>query len=198
MPEDATFDLATIGHSNLPLERFITLLKQNGVAAVADVRSVPGSRRYPWFSAKPLARSLESAGIGYLPFGDALGGRPRDATSYCDGVADYEAMAAAPEFIAGLDRLLETAGGRRVCLMCAEREPLDCHRCLLVSRAVARRGHTIGHILVDGSVEPHQVTEQRLLELAGDEADLFAASRETRLADAYRRRSRAVAYRAKT
>ncbi len=62
------------------------------------------------------------------------------ADLYCDGVADYEAMAKRPEFCAGLDRLLQLAARQRVCLMCAEREPLDCHRCLLVARALAERG----------------------------------------------------------
>ena len=81
--------------------------------------------------------------------------------------------------------------------MCAEREPLDCHRCLLVARALAARGFTVGHILYDGSVEPHAATERRLLDLAGDDGDLFATGQNERIAAAYRRRARAVAYRAK-
>ena len=62
----------------------------------------------------------------------------------------------------------------RICLMCAEREPLDCHRCLLVARALAARGLAIGHILHDGTIEPHAATERRLLELDGEDRDLFA------------------------
>ena len=80
--------------------------------------------------------------------------------------------------------------------MCAEREPLDCHRCLLVARALAERGLTIGHILHDGTVEPHAATEQRLLALTGASDDLFVTGQDERLAAAYRRRARAVAYRA--
>jgi uncharacterized protein (DUF488 family) len=72
--------------------------------------------------------------MDYLSFGDDLGGRPRDPLLYCDGIADYEAMAQRPTFRAGLDRLLAQAGQRRLCLMCSERDPLDCHRCLLVAR----------------------------------------------------------------
>ena len=127
--------------------------------AVADVRSVPASRFCPWFSAKNLAPLLAKDNIAYLRFGDALGGRPRDPSLYCDGVADYEAMARTPSFQAGLDRLIADAARHRPCLMCSERDPLDCHRCLLVARALAGRGLTVGHILHDGAIEPHAATE---------------------------------------
>jgi uncharacterized protein (DUF488 family) len=193
------FDLFTIGHSNLPAARFVTLLRANGVDAVADVRSTPGSRFCPWFNAKNLTALLEREGIAYLPYGEALGGRPRDSTLYCDGVADYEAMAQQPEFAFSLGGLLLDASRTNgcVCLLCAERDPLDCHRCLLVGRALAKHGQRIGHILFDGATEPHQATEQRLLALDGEAGDLFAAGHDERLAAAYRRRARAVAYRAK-
>jgi uncharacterized protein (DUF488 family) len=164
------------------------------------VRTTPFSRFCPWFSGKNLKSFLEQNGIGYLPYGAALGGRPQSAALYCDGIADYEAMAQQDDFKAGLDRLAADAARLRphgrICLMCAEREPLDCHRCLLVARALAARGFTVGHILHGGTVEAHAATEQRLLASAGDEGDLFAAGLEQRIAAAYRRRARAVAYRA--
>jgi len=191
-----SFDLFSIGHSNIPAERFEALLRKAGVDAIADVRSTPFSRRFPWFSGKNLAATLAQHGMTYLAYGDALGGRPRDAALYRDGVADYEAMARSPEFQMGVDRLRADAARARVCLMCAEREPLDCHRCLLVARSLAKRGLTIGHILHDGTVEPHEATEQRLLALTGASDDLFVTGQDERLAAAYRRRARAVAYRA--
>jgi uncharacterized protein (DUF488 family) len=191
------FDLFSIGHSNIPADRFIGMLRAAGVDAIADVRSTPASRRFPWFSAKTLSARLEQEGMSYLTFGDALGGRPSDPRLYCDGVADYEAMARQPHFQAGLERLLEVAADRRVCLMCAEREPLDCHRCLLVARALAGRGLATGHILHDGTIEPHQATERRLLSQSAMEDDLFVTGQDARLAAAYRRRARAVAHRVK-
>src|SRR5215470_11283551 len=182
-------DLLTIGHSNLEVERFVALLKGTGVTAIADVRSVPFSRWCPWFSGKPLAARLAGEAVAYIAVGDALGGRPRDPRLYRDGVADYEAMAATAEFAAGLERVAGEMARHRVCLLCAEREPLDCHRCLLVGRA-------LGHIRPDGTIEPHAATEQALLALAGGEADLFR-DRAERLAHAYRRRAQAVAARIK-
>ena len=201
----SAFDLLSIGHSNIPAERFVAMLRAANIGVIADVRSTPASRFCPWFSAKTLAPALAREGIDYLFHGDALGGRPRNQNLYCDGIADYEAMARQPDFVAAMDGLLADAErcrakGRatgRLCLMCAEREPLDCHRCLLVARALAARGMTVGHILHDGTIEPHAATEERLLQLDGDGGDLFVTGLGERLAAAYRRRARAVAYRAR-
>jgi uncharacterized protein (DUF488 family) len=187
------FDLFTIGHSNIPAERFTAMLRSAGIKAIADVRSVPASRFCPWFSRKRLAPLLAAANIDYLFFGGELGGRSRDPSLYSEGVANYEAMARQPGFQAALDRVL--AGPERACLMCAERDPLDCHRCLLVARALIGRGVTIGHILHDGTIEAHVSTARRLVETAGESSGLFATGQDERLAAAYRRRARAVAYR---
>ena len=188
----AEFNLLTIGHSNLPAERFMSLVKNAGVTAIADVRSVPFSRRFPWFAGEALAARLQGAGVAYLPLGEALGGRPRDPALYRDGVADYEKIAATPQFRAGLDQVVEMRARLRLCLMCAEREPLDCHRCLLVGRALAERGVALAHILVDGTIEPHAATEERMLGHLSGTVDLFTTGTD-RLAEAYRRRARKVA-----
>jgi uncharacterized protein (DUF488 family) len=165
-------DLLSIGHSNIPAERFRALLQGVGVEAIADVRSTPHSRFCPWFSQKPLAAALSAA-----------------------------AMAIEPEYVTGLDRLLEVAARSRVCLMCAERDPLDCHRCLLVARSLAERGVAVAHILHDGAIEAHIETELRLLALdaktVSQACDLFTSGQHDRLAAAYRRRARAVAFRRK-
>jgi uncharacterized protein (DUF488 family) len=191
------FDLFSIGHSNIPAERFIALQQTAGVTTIADVRSTPFSRFCPWFSAKNLAPLLARQGIGYSSYGTALGGRPSDPALYRDGIADFEAMARQPDFHADLDRLVAEAAHSRVCVMCSEREPLECHRCLLVARALAARGLNVGHILHDGSIEPHAVTEQRLLALDDQGESLFVTGQHERLAAAYSRQARAVAYRGK-
>jgi hypothetical protein len=190
------FDIFTIGHSNHPIDRFIALLKGASLTAVVDVRSQPFSRRHPWFSANRLRANLEQTDIAYVSMGDALGGRPRGPALFRDGVADYEAIARTPEFRAGIDRVVAATKNSRPCLMCAEREPLDCHRCLLVAPALVARGLRIGHVLADGSVMAHGAIEERLLALAGS-GDLFAGDVAARLADAYRRRAKKVAFRAR-
>ena len=187
-------DVLTIGHSNLPVDRFLATIKAHGVTAVADVRSVPFSRRFPWFSARPLAARLQSQQIAYTFMGDTLGGRPADPWLYRDGVADYEAMATTPSFRSSLDHVTADMRRHRLCLMCAEREPLDCHRCLLVGRALAERGYSVGHIRGDGEVELHSGTEQRLLTGSRQADDLFG-DRSRRLTEAYRQRARRIAAR---
>ncbi len=186
----------TIGHSAHSYQTFLCLVRGAGATAVADVRTSPWSRHFPQFTADALKPALLRDGIAYSFLGKELGGRPKDARYYRDGVADYERMAAAPEFAAGLDRVLEGARKYRLALMCSEQEPLECHRCLLVARALAARGIAVGHILPDGRVEPHAETEERLLRLTGRaEEDLFA-SRDERLAEAYRQQNRKAAFEA--
>ena len=193
-----SFDLFSFGHSNLPIQRFLAILQAAGVSGIADVRSTPMSRRFPWFSRNALAARLAREGMQYEWYGDTLGGRPRHPELYSEGVADYEAMAQQPDFQAAIATLSALAARCRVSLVCAEREPLDCHRCLLVARALAERGLAIGHILHNGVIESHATIEQRLLAPNRQDDDLFLTGQNDRLAAAYRRRARAVAYRAKT
>ena len=97
-------------------------------------------------------------------------------------------------FREGLERVVEGAGTHRIALMCAERDPLDCHRCLLVARALAGGGVSVGHILSDGAIAAHGEIEDRLLALAERRGGDLFATREERLAAAYRSRARKVAY----
>src|SRR5262249_25205373 len=118
MTRPAACDLLTIGHSNLTADRFVALLKDGRVTAVADVRWVPFSRWCPWFAGKALAQRLAGEAIAYIAVGDTRGGRPRNPRLYRDGVADYEAMAARAEFAAGLERVADEMARHRVCLLC--------------------------------------------------------------------------------
>jgi uncharacterized protein (DUF488 family) len=186
--------ILTIGHSSHSQERFMALLRDAGVTAIADVRTAPYSRRHPQFNREALRAALQSEGIAYVYLGRELGGRPSAPEFYSEGVADYEKMARAAEFGAGLDRVIEGARTYRVALMCSEREPLQCHRCLLVSRALTQRGVRVSHLLDDGGVATQAEIEDKLLEIASrDSADLFA-SRPERLAAAYREYARKVAF----
>jgi uncharacterized protein (DUF488 family) len=190
-----THPILTIGHSRHPLERFLSLLATAEVSVVADVRSAPVSRFSPHFNKNALAASLAARGIAYLFLGDELGGRPERPELYTQGRVDYEKMAASPEFRAGLAQLIETAERHRLAAMCSEADPLDCHRCLLVGRALANAGFEVGHILVSGEIVSHAQEEDRLLQLerlAGD--DLLMRSRAERLAEAFRSRNRKAGY----
>lgn len=184
----------TIGHSTMSIDAFLAILRQTGVTVVADVRTSPFSRRLPHFSRDELRAALKDNDVKYVFLGKALGGRPLDKRLYCDGVADYERMASEPTFLEGLDRVMKGATEHVIALMCSERDPLDCHRCLLVGRALAERLVHVDHILHDGRLIDHDGIEQKLLEMSGAEMDDLFASRDDRLATAYKKMAKKVAF----
>ena len=154
--------LFTIGHSTLPIDRFVTVLRACGVDAVADIRTVPRSRHNPQFDRDTLAASLAQDRIDYIPM-PALGGlrRPRKDSpngawrnDSFRGYADYMQTAA---FAEALDDLIRLAGDRRIALMCAEAVPWRCHRSL-VADALLARGVPVLEIMPDGSTRPHRLT----------------------------------------
>ena len=166
----------TIGHSIHPIERFLDLLEMNGITAVADVRSSPFSRHNPQFNKDMLPQDLKQRDIAYVFVGKELGARSDDSSCYERGKIRYGRLADTSIFKAGIERVLSGARKYRVALMCAEKEPLDCHRTLLVSRALEQRGVSILHILADGSTEPHPRTMCRLLDLTGlPQVDMFCS-----------------------
>ncbi len=188
--------MLTIGHSTLPIETFITILRENGVRALADIRTIPKSRHNPQFAQENLARSLADAGIEYR-WHKSLGGlrHPRKDsvntgwrnTSF-RGYADYMQT---PEFATAVAELLSAGPSDHAAIMCAEAVPWRCHRSL-VADALTVHGVPVEHIYYDARKretgghsrrEPHKLTSflrvqnQHLWYPAED--DLFASSPET-------------------
>jgi len=164
----------TVGHSNHPIQKFISLLTANSITAVADVRSQPFSRRNPQFNKDKLAAELALHNIAYVFLGKELGARSDDPSCYEGGRVRYARLAATPAFKAGIERVLSGAQRYRLALMCAEKEPLDCHRTLLVSCALAKLGVSVAHILADASIELQGNTMTRLIGMMGlSKQDMF-------------------------
>ncbi len=155
----------TIGHSTHTLDEFVALLRRRRVTVVADVRAAPYSRFNPQFKRDPLADGLGALGLEYVFLGRELGGRSDDPADYRDGRIDYDRVRETERFRRGVERVVRGAERRRIALMCAEKEPLDCHRTLLVAPALEARGIAVAHILADGSLEPHGAAMDRLLDL---------------------------------
>jgi uncharacterized protein (DUF488 family) len=169
----------TVGHSTHPIERFLGLLAEHEVTVVADVRSVPFSRMNPQFNRESIERSLQASGIEYVFMGHELGGRSDDRSCYEKGRILYARLAGTAPFRLGIERVIEMAGEHRTVLMCAEKEPLECHRTLLVSRVLAEKEVDVAHILWDGRLERHAQSMDRLLDLTGvPRADLFRSRYE--------------------
>jgi len=177
----------TVGHSSHTFEALLAMLQRHGVTAVADVRSAPYSRHGPQFNKAALEQGLRARGVAYVFLGRELGGKPRDASSG-GGRVRFADLARTARFRDGLERVIEGARVHRIALLCAEKEPLDCHRTLRVARALAGRGVAVAHILADGRLEPHEAAMDRLLREAGlTDPDLFR-SREERIEEAVARR----------
>ncbi len=192
-PEKLT--VFTIGHSNYPLDVFVALLKKHGVTAVADVRSAPYSRHAPQFSCKPISGALKSRRIEYVFLGKELGARSEDPACYEDGRVRFERVAETALFLSGIERVLRGAEDFTVAFMCAEKEPIDCHRAILVARKLSELGVAVRHILADGSLESHRDLESRLLAAFKlPEGDMFR-SRSDCVAEAYLLQAGRMAYR---
>lgn len=187
--------LFTIGHSNQAMADFLALLDRHGVTAVGDVRSNPYSR-WTQFGRENLAGTLKDHGLRYVFLGDQLGARRTEAECYADGRADYERVAQLPAFLEGLARLERGSAEHVIALMCAEREPLHCHRGVLIARRLVDRGWRVRHILGDGSLEEHAATEQRMIDAMGVDPLLDAAAAHAELRRrAYTELGSSLAYR---
>jgi uncharacterized protein (DUF488 family) len=201
-PSNATSRiLFTIGHSNHDLGDFLAVLVNQGVESLCDVRSRPGSFRFPQFNREPLEAAAGLAKIRYQFLGESLGGRPEDPRVYrSDGRVDYVARRKSPDFSAGIDRLLELSRSANIALMCAEEDPLQCHRFLMICPALLERGIVPVHIRRGGILESQRDAEDRLLELHGGAAftagALFVSERGAALEDALRRQADEFAFRA--
>jgi len=192
--DEADKTVFTIGHSNHPIEAFIALLKQHGISALADVRSAPYSRFHPQFNKDALEKALKEQGIKYVFLGRELGARSEDRSCYENGRVRYPLLARTALFRQGIERVTTGAAEYSIALMCAEKEPLECHRTLLVARALDELGVPIRHILADGRIEAHGEAMLRLLDLLGlPREDLFRSKQEL-LAEAIDRQERKVAY----
>lgn len=165
----------SIGHSNHSIDKFLSLLENSEINMVVDVRSAPFSRMFPQFNQETLKNALSDASIGYLFLGDQIGGRSNDPDDYLDGQVLYKALANKEAFKTGIERLKEGSAKYRIALMCSEKEPLECHRTLLVSQALASSEIVVGHIHADGTVEVHADALVRLLSLHNlSSPDLFS------------------------
>jgi uncharacterized protein (DUF488 family) len=185
--------LYTVGHSNQECAQFLDLLTRHQITAVADVRSQPYSQYTPQFNRETLEQALARRQIKYVFLGRELGARREERECYVAGQARYELIKTLPAFLHGLERLRRGAQRERIAVMCSEKDPITCHRTILICRAL--RGELdIQHILENGELELQDQAETRLLKLMGlSEGDLFQ-DRSALIAQAYDQQARAIAY----
>ena len=192
--------LFTVGHSNLDFLQFVKLLKDQSVDLLIDVRSQPRSGRFPQFSQPGFDKMIEDAGIRYLFLGEELGGRPDDAAAYRqDGVVDYRARRKSYAFQAGVERVLDELQRAACALLCAEEDPLECHRFLMICPELVRMRIRPLHIRKGSQIESQEDAENRLLGAHGfggvAASTLFPQSRTDALEEAYDLQAGKFAYR---
>jgi uncharacterized protein (DUF488 family) len=192
--------LFTLGHSNLEMSDLLGTLLRHEIKVLCDIRSRPGSFRYPQFNRQPLETRLTSAKIRYEFFGEQLGGRPLDPRYYLpNGLVDYASRRKAPDFREAIERAITRSKEVHTAILCAEEDPLHCHRFLLVCPALVQKGVQPVHLRRGGVIEPQRDAEDRLLQLHGfadvTSDSLFAQGREAALEDALRLQAEQYAFR---
>lgn len=185
----------SIGHSNHDIEVFLGLLAKHHIDAIGDVRSHPYSRHFPQYSREPLRSALGQAGVAYVFLGRELGARSSNPDCYRNGRVQYELLAKESSFQEGLERIFQGSKRYRVALLCAEKDPIQCHRALLVCRHLTAAGRGVEHIHADGTLETQRDMERRLLSECKlpPNGDMFRG-RDEFIADAYRIQGERVAY----
>jgi uncharacterized protein (DUF488 family) len=170
------------------------LLTQHSITALGDVRSHPHSKHNPQFNSQFLKEELKKHGIVYVFLGKELGARSMDPSCYQEGKVQYARLANTQTFQEGIKRLQKGMESYRIALMCAEKDPLTCHRTILICRQIRAKDLTIKHILEDGSIETHEEAEQRLMNLLKIPKSDFFATLEQLLERAYDIQSQKIAY----
>ena len=184
----------TIGHSNHEPEIFLELLKKFSITALADVRSTPYSKYNNQFNRELLKSKLIENGIKYVFLGKELGARSSDLNCYDNNQVQYGLLAKTELFQQGIERIRQGSQKYRVCLMCSEKDPIDCHRMILVTKELVHKEFEIFHILSDGEIEPEKESVKRLRQrLKLDNPELFASENELEQL-AYQRQEKIIAY----
>ncbi|MGI6086675.1 MAG: DUF488 family protein [Kiritimatiellia bacterium] len=184
----------TVGHSNHTPDTFLGLLRLHHINAIADVRSTPYSRFAPQFNKDALTRLLAGEGVAYVFLGNYLGARPNDPLCYRNGTMDFTKLSQTDYFQEGLERVRRGAARFNLALMCTEKDPIQCHRTILVCRHLRADNTIIKHVLEDGELEDNRDSERRLMKvLLMPTTDLFKSPEEL-VEEAYDRQGERIAH----
>lgn len=195
--------LFTIGHTNHTHNDFFNILKQYDIAYLLDVRSTPFSQYTSQFNKDVISQFLKSKGISYCHMGKFFGARPDDKALYTkEKYLDFEKMRSSDLFQKGLNNVMKGLSERNnVVLMCTEKDPIDCHRAIMVAREFSLRGVEVNHILSDGKLQSQKELDERLLDKYFPDrhqislvSNLSKIPEEELLKEAYRKRNAEIGY----
>jgi uncharacterized protein (DUF488 family) len=191
----------TIGYSGFSIDDFVATLKSNHISLVIDVRSQPYSQWYSDYNEDVLGALLKHEGIYYRSYASEFGARQEDSSYYSpEGYLDFEKFAKSPQFLQGYEKLVKSMKqDYRFALMCAEKDPFNCHRAILVARAFHDAGYKVIHLMPNDLKITQEEIEQRLLEEYfpdRDQINLFAEplDDDEYVIQAYRKRNSEIGY----
>lgn len=173
--------LFSIGYATKPIQVFIKQLKHYNISAIADVRSVPYSKAFFDYHQDALKKTLKAENIHYVYLGDELGPRSKDESHYDDNnQIQFKRLMQSQLYLDGMDRVQQGLDkGLYIALMCAEKDPADCHRSLLIGEYLQEHHQLdLQHIQHDGSLEMHSQMQERLINIHTPSLDLFADNKE--------------------
>jgi hypothetical protein len=193
--------LYTIGYSRLSLSRMIEELQSYQISCVIDIRSVPYSRQFPEFNYQVLEKVLPVNRIAYRNYAEEFGARQNDPELYSfESYLDFEKFANTKKFLLGVQKVLTSMQrGYSICFLCAEHDPFDCHRSILVTRKFFELGYPIVHLIVGEETQSQQIIEKRLINKYFPDRDqllLFEQRTSQELIEeSYRRHNKVIGYR---
>jgi uncharacterized protein (DUF488 family) len=180
----------TIGYSAFDIDAFVCTLNRYNITAISDVRSSPYSKFKPEYNREFLSKKLKENGIQYVFLGDTLGARFNDKTVYINGIVNFDLASKLDSFKTGVQRLVEGSKKYTIGLLCAEKDPIECHRSILIAKNISNIFNVL-HIHPDSSIESQQQLENRLEKRFGfDQAVLFGDT----LKMAYDKQASKIAY----
>ena len=195
----------TIGYSSYTSDVFLEQIKKYDVGCVVDVRSVPfASEFYQAYSRNMLEPFLHSNKVFYRNYASEFGARQENPIYYQKyGYLDFELFIKSDTFVSGVKKIVQgMTMGYRFCLMCAEKDPINCHRAIMVGRGLKAHGFNVKHIMADTTLQTQEYLENRLLDLYFPDrlqASLFdMIPSEDYVNIAYRIQNEKIGYRRKT
>ena len=184
----------TIGYSCFTIDSFISLLKKHQITAIADVRSMPYSQFKPEFNREALINYLRKENLVYVFLGDHCGARIDAPECYVNRRADYKLISKHAKFQEGMARLNKGMQKYKIALLCAEKDPITCHRTILICRNLRSIDIQILHLWDDGTVEEHRAAEKRLMKLYGLDQPALYLTKAQSLEEAYNLQGEKIAY----
>ena len=193
--------LYTIGYSGYTIDEFLNELKSNMINVLIDVRSSTYSKYYPDYNSSTLENFLSKHDIYYRTYSSEFGARQNNPSFYSsDGILDFEKFSKSEQFQSGVQKIRDSLNKNyKVALMCAEKNPTQCHRAILVSRKFADLGYEIIHLMPDGETKNQKQIENELLNTFfpdRNQLDLFSppASDEENIIKAYKLQNKKIGY----